>query len=431
MSRKRFIYAAVLVALAASGLALTAAASESSTGTSSATTVVVPRGQPVQIAFVGSSDLPDFTKSFRNAIQMAIGQHPTIRGFPIHINESDPSCGDAGANVAAANAIVSNLQNAAVIGHICSSGFTPALPIYESADLVTISGSATDSSLPSLGPNVFNRTAVADPDFDAWYAQVKELPSDLAFLQDYQNKFGAPQDFTDLYFDAASLLLSDLSKVSTIVNGNLAINRAALASAVRNTSNYQGVTCTVTLDPSTGNRVDDPASLKQCASRGLSAKVVPTNQGPLPVCSDDTSCGPANTVWDYVHVSNGNLPLNQGGSRTTIPDAFVISSIDLHVFVNGADYSDATYTPPPNVTPFPSSGHRWPATVECDGAPPCTDVRNPAIIPGENTVAFYSGWIHDSTDPTGTFVFKYTIHGTLNGFPLDLTASSPPIQMTG
>jgi hypothetical protein len=350
-----------------------------------------------------------------------------------HINESDPSCGDAGANVAAANAIVSNLQNAAVVGHICSSGFAPALPIYQNAHVVTISGSATDPSLAGLGPNVFNRTAVADPNFDAWYAQVKALPSDLAFQQDYQSKFGAaPQDYTDLTFDATSLLLSDLTKVSTIVHGNLVIDRTALANAVRNTTNYQGVTCTVTLDPSTGNRVNDPALLTHCASRGLSAYVVPTNPGPLPVCSaDGSTCGPANTVWDYIHVINSNPLLNQGGSRTTVPNAFVISSIDLHVFVDGVDYSDATYTPPPNVTPFRSSGHRWPATVECDGAPPCTDVQNPAIIPGENTVAFYSGWIHDATDATGTLVFKYTIHGTLNGIPIDLTASSPPIQMTG
>jgi hypothetical protein len=41
------------------------------------------------------------------------------------------------------------------------------------------------------------------------------------------------------------------------------------------------------------------------------------------------------------------------------------------------------------------------------------------------------GWIQDPTGPTGRVVFKYTIHGTLNGNPVDLTASSPPIQMTG
>lgn len=437
MHRMTFRRSAPLSAAALIGVAaLLVPAASSAVASSSASTVVVPHGQPVQIAFVGSSDFPDFTQSFRNAIQMAIGQHPTIRGFPIHINESDPSCGDAGANVAAANAIVSNLQNAAVIGHICSSGFAPALPIYQNAHLVTISGSATDPSLPGLGPNVFNRTAVADPDFEGWYAQVKELPSDLLFQQDYQTKFGAaPQDYTDLTFDASSLLLNDLSKVSTIVNGNLMIDRAALANAVRNTTNYQGVTCTVTLDPSTGNRVNDPASLTQCARRGLSAYVVPTNPGPLSACSSDGSnCGPANTVWHYIHVVNRNPLLNlRGGSRMTVPNAFVINSVDVSATANGVDQpaDDGEFTPPPNVTPFRSASGRWPATVVCDGSPPCTDVQNPAVIPGEDTAGVYVGWIHDTTDQTGVWVFKYTIHGTVNGTPVDLTASSPPIQFNG
>jgi len=49
------------------------------------------------------------------------------------------------------------------------------------------------------------------------------------------------------------------------MNGNLVINRAALASAVRKTTKFQGVTCTITLDPLTGNRVNDAAALARCA----------------------------------------------------------------------------------------------------------------------------------------------------------------------
>jgi ABC-type branched-subunit amino acid transport system substrate-binding protein len=438
MLRKRFIIAIALAALCAVVLAFTPAASESA-GTNPANTVVVSHGQPIQIAFVGSTDFPDYTQSFRNAIQMAIQQNPTIKGFPIQINESDPSCGDSGANVAAATAIVSNPQDAAVIGHACSVGFAAALPIYQSADVVTISGSATDPSLPSLGPNVFNRTAVADPDFSAWYAQVKALPSDLAFQQNYQNKFGAaPMDYSDLYFDATSLLLSDIANVSKIMSGNLVIDRAALASSVRSTTNYQGVSCTVTLGPSTGNRVNDPASLAQCAgtapsgSNGLSAYVVATNKGPLVPCSPDGSdCGPANTVWHYIHVINSNsLPNERGGSRMTVPNAFVIDSVSVSATANGVDQpsADGQFTPPPNVTPFQSASGRWPATVVCDGSPPCADVQNPAVIPGENTVALYVGWIHDTTDPIGTWIFTYTIHGTLNGNPVDLTVKAPSIK---
>jgi ABC-type branched-subunit amino acid transport system substrate-binding protein len=269
MLRMKCVAAAVIAVVAVLVSAASAGAQSAATSSTAPNAVVVPRGQPVQIAFVGSSDFPDFTQAFRSAIQMAIEQHPMIRGYPIQINESDPACfsGDfAAANVAAATAVVSNPQNTAVIGHICSAGFAPALPIYEAADLVTISGSATADFLPSLGPDVFNRTAVEDPSFDAWYALVAALPSDLAFQQDYQSEFGTPPPpFTDLYFDAASLLLSDLQQVSRVVDGNLVIDRAALASAVRNTTKFQGVTCTISLDPSTGNRVDDPASLARCA----------------------------------------------------------------------------------------------------------------------------------------------------------------------
>jgi hypothetical protein len=68
-------------------------------------------------------------------------------------------------------------------------------------------------------------------------------------------------------------------------------------------------------------------------------------------------------------------------------------------------------------------------TCPSDGTP-CNVVLNPAVLPGENTTILYSGWIHGSTEPSGTYVFRYTIHGTLNGNPLDLTASSPPIRMT-
>ena len=67
------------------------------------------------------------------------------------------------ANMATARAIVGEPQNTAVIGHLCSSGFRSALPVYEYAGLTTIRGSASATDLPSLGPTVFNRTVVEDP----------------------------------------------------------------------------------------------------------------------------------------------------------------------------------------------------------------------------------------------------------------------------
>jgi hypothetical protein len=167
---------------------------------------------------------------------------------------------------------------------------------------------------------------------------------------------------------------------------------------------------------------------------GLSAYVVPTNRGPLPPCSG-ADCTAANTVWHFIHVVNTNALTNRltGLNRAAWPNSFAVSSIDEQIFVNGVDQTqfDFTMTPPPNAFLRSWSGH-WPSTVTCpsDGTA-CDVVLNPAVLPGENTAIVYTGWIHGSTEPNGTYVFRYTIHGSLNGDPVDLTASSPPISMTG
>jgi ABC-type branched-subunit amino acid transport system substrate-binding protein len=261
--------------LIVAAVAVTASLVFGSTGAAAgaAGQVVISRGQPVQLAFVGSSDFPEFTTSFRNALRMAVERQPTIDGHAIRINESDPPCfsGDfLAANAANAATVVSNIQNAAVIGQFCSQAAVSALPVYEAAGVVTVSGSASSSSLPPLAPTVFNRTivvsdAVGDAG-DVWLAQIATLPSDLAFQQAYQAEFGTPPlTFTDLYFDAANLVLKRIKQTSESEHGSLVIDRAALAHAVRDTTDFKGVTCTVTLDPATGNRVDDPAALAGCA----------------------------------------------------------------------------------------------------------------------------------------------------------------------
>jgi hypothetical protein len=166
----------------------------------------------------------------------------------------------------------------------------------------------------------------------------------------------------------------------------------------------------------------------------LFAYVVPNKHGSLPACSEDGSnCTSANTVTYFIYVANANrLPDLFGGlTRATLPNAYAVSSVDQAVFVDGVDTFDFTFTPPPNPTYRPFSGH-WPSTVTCTpGAPPpCNVVDNPAVLPGENTAILYGGWIHGDQEPNGTYVFRYTVHGTLNGTPVDLTASSPPILMT-
>jgi hypothetical protein len=176
-----------------------------------------------------------------------------------------------------------------------------------------------------------------------------------------------------------------------------------------------------------------PAAATGTGNR-LDAKVVATKPGPLPACSQDGSdCTNANVVREFIYVENGNALLNlNGGTRATVPNGFVLSSIDQATFVNGVqDHDfDFTFTPPPNPSDPPSAG-RWPMTVTCPPeGPPCTAVGSPAVVPGEETAVFWVAWAHGNAEPNGTYVFKFTVHGTLNGTAVTLRASSPPIVMT-
>jgi ABC-type branched-subunit amino acid transport system substrate-binding protein len=220
----------------------------------------------MEIAFTAGPNDPiigEFNESISNAIDMAVADHPSIRGFPIRVNHVESSC--VGDNTVPASQIVENLQNAGVLGNICSDGLESALPIYQTAGVVVISGSATRDTLPLLGPSVFNRTIVRDGDGGAaWYDTVSALPRNIEWRADYEAEFGeAPGFLSDTYFDAASLLIKRLQQTSKVVGGRLVINRAALARAVRETAGFQGVTCSVTFDAA-GNRVNDQAALERC-----------------------------------------------------------------------------------------------------------------------------------------------------------------------
>ncbi|HEY3050873.1 MAG TPA: hypothetical protein VGJ40_04045 [Gaiellaceae bacterium] len=175
------------------------------------------------------------------------------------------------------------------------------------------------------------------------------------------------------------------------------------------------------------------ASSESGTESGLRAYVVPTNRGPIPACSDVSVCTPASITRLFIYVANTNRLTNEtGGSRETFPNAYVVSSIDMAVFVDGVHtFDDFTWTPPPNAVLRGQSGN-WPSTVTCPPSPsdPCNVVGSPAVDPLENTSILHFGWLHVVGEPNGTHVFRFTIHGTLNGTPIDLTASSPPILMT-
>jgi hypothetical protein len=175
------------------------------------------------------------------------------------------------------------------------------------------------------------------------------------------------------------------------------------------------------------------------AARGtgnhLDARIVATNPGPLPACAEDLSdCTDVNVVREFIYVENGNSLLNQRGpTRADVPNAFVVSSIDQAVFVDGVQDHDFDFThiPPPYPSDPPRAG-RWPVTASCPPeGPPCNVVGSPAVLPREDTAVLWIAWAHGNAEPNGTYVFKFTIHGTLNGTAVTLRASSPPIVMTG
>ena len=187
------------------------------------------------------------------------------------MNAFNAPCGNGSAasladGAAAAKAVVVNAQNVAVLGHFCSPEASAWLPIYEAAGVVTISGSTTGVFVPQFGPTVFNATVVPDPAFTPWYATVKALPSDLRWRSRFEARFGSPPtDFADLYYDAANVLLAAIRRTARVDRHTLVIDRASLAGNVRDTRGFPGVTCSVTLDPVTGYRVDDPTDLARCA----------------------------------------------------------------------------------------------------------------------------------------------------------------------
>ena len=177
-----------------------------------------------------------------------------------------------------------------------------------------------------------------------------------------------------------------------------------------------------------------PAAGTTGLGNGLYAFVRADGPGPLPACSG-SDCTNANTVWHFVYVANVNrlMEVNLGPrTRATLENAFVVNSVDSTVIIDGVEQPGPpfTVTPPPNAFFRTYAGH-WPSTVSCPpGGDPCNIVGNPAVIPGEITSVVFTGWTHGVGEANGTHVFKYVVHGTLNGTPVDLTAYSRPIEMT-
>jgi len=225
--------------------------------------VVVPPGDPIHIGLVA-----DFSGAVswlgplkENAVRMALDDQGPVKGFPVSVTVADGGCQGA-TGTAAAQTMGSDPAIVGVIGHTCSSSCGPGAAVYEGAHLVMISPSCTGPDLSGPGYQVFNRVAIReDQGGDERNMQAVNTGVYQDFAHRYQSRYGQPLDSEGLgvyaayAYDAAGILLRAIERVAVVDEaGNLVIGRQALASAVRATPGYQGVTGIISFDER-GDRV--------------------------------------------------------------------------------------------------------------------------------------------------------------------------------
>ena len=153
-----------------------------------------------------------------------------------------------------------------------------------------------------------------------------------------------------------------------------------------------------------------PVAFESSASDGLRASVVASTNGPLSTCTGPGTCTSPTTVWEFIYVSNGNQIVSaldgQFNSRDTLHNAFVVSSVEQQIVVDGEDYLTTTFYPPPNEFVRSWADH-WPMTLKCPaGTDPCTLIGSPAVVPGERASVLFAGWVHGVGEPNGKYVFR-------------------------
>lgn len=217
--------------------------------------VIVPPGNPIEIAFANTLIVPE-AADVALAVEMAVADFGAIHGFSVQLNDFDPGCNAVTAATVAAT-IVANTQHVGVVGPLCSADVMGAAPVFESAGLVMVSGSATIAGIALMGPHVFNRTVIADPEFTGWDLRIGGLSSVADWEAEFLAAHGhAPWQFARYAYDAAWLMLSRIEEVSAVAGGgSLEINRADLATAIRTTTEFIGVTGNLALTTE-GDRVD-------------------------------------------------------------------------------------------------------------------------------------------------------------------------------
>ncbi|RWX43011.1 substrate-binding protein, partial [Candidatus Electrothrix marina] len=110
--------------------------------------------EPVKIGVAGahSGDLASYGLPTARAAELVaehINAQGGINGAPVELLVEDDVCKPEIATNTATKLVSAGAR--AVIGHICSSATKAALPIYDEANIIVISPSATDSDLTKSG----------------------------------------------------------------------------------------------------------------------------------------------------------------------------------------------------------------------------------------------------------------------------------------
>jgi len=132
------------------------------------TPIVVPAGKPIVVGISAPLTGPDSAGGLEDRDSAIVGvmrwtraNGNQIKGHDIEVRAEDDGCTEAGITAQAAERLLQQEGLVGVIGPDCSAGAQAAVPIYASAGITSISGSATQSDLTIGQPEdgFFFRTA--------------------------------------------------------------------------------------------------------------------------------------------------------------------------------------------------------------------------------------------------------------------------------
>jgi ABC-type branched-subunit amino acid transport system substrate-binding protein len=199
----------------------------------------------------------------QQAAQKAIEDHGPVHGYGVNLVAFNDDCTEEG-GAAVAQQIVADERVVAVLGPACSKAVQGALPVLENANVVMLSGAATIPGLSAFGPSVFHRSLLDDDVAHALGYPSQIYIEDFPGVQSWLGAFAAwggqlletgLNHFAPYQYDATDILLQALDQTAALQSdGSLVIDREVLRATVRGTSNYPGVTGTITFEAD-GDRV--------------------------------------------------------------------------------------------------------------------------------------------------------------------------------